>query len=380
MGGDWPVIPSTAQYKATLPYPHKRYTTVQVYQEGVLVADLSDLTFSSGSVRASLTSRVTRSAELVFSDVDFPGDVNAILSPYASVLQVSTGVQYANGLWEVFPVFRGRVAEPQRDADGTVTIRADDRAADVIAYRFESPQNTTPGATCLQEIRRLILEAVPEATFGTNDVTDLTVPALTWDEDRGQALDDLAEVLQGRWYELGDGSFVVRAYPYSLGTVVATLSDGPLGLVSESTRTLTRDGVVNSVTVVVERIDGTDPIRVTARNLDPLSPTAFGDRYGRVSQVIKIQTPLTSAEAQQLAVQQLATSSALSEQWSVSMVPDSTLEPGDTVTVSYRGQSSDQVIDSITYPLTTDGLMTLSTRSAITPPVIISGSTEDSDD
>lgn len=367
------MLAATDTYRATLPYPHKRYTTMQVYQEGVQVADISDLTFSAGSVRASLTSRVTRSASLTFSDADFPGDVNAILSPYASVIQINTGIQYPNGLWEVFPVFRGRVYEPQRDADGTVTVRADDRAADVIAFRFEAPQNTAAGATVLDEIERLILQAVPEATFGTHDVTDTDVPELTWEEDRGQALDDLAEVLQGRWYELGDGSFVVRLYPYSLGTVVSNISDGPAGLVSTATRALTRDGVANSVTVVAERIDGTDPIRVTARNLDITSPTMFGDRYGRVSQIIKIQTPLTSAAAQELATQQLSAVSALSEQWSVSMVPDATLEPGDTVRLSYRGQSADQVIDAITYPLTTDGLMTLATRSAVAPPVIISG-------
>jgi hypothetical protein len=371
------MLTSTDTYRLTLPYPHKRYTTMQVYQDGVQVADASDLTFSDGSVRASLTSRVTRSASLTFSDDDFPGDVDSILSPYSSVIQISTGIQYPDGLWEVFPVFRGRVYEPQRTADGTVTIRADDRAADVLGYRFEAPENTTGGATVLEEIRRLILAAVPEATFGTDDVTDQDAPALTWDEDRGQALDDLAEVLQGRWYQLGDGDFVVRRYPYALGSVVSVITDGPGGLAETAARTLTRDGVTNSVTVVSERIDGTDPIRVTARNLDASSPTRFGDTYGRVSQVIKIQTPLSSAAAQQLAVQQLAASSALTEQWSVSMVPDATLEPGDTVTLSYRGQSADQVIDSITYPLTTGGLMTLGTRSATAPPVTISGGTDE---
>lgn len=365
------MLTSTALYRAALTGPHKRYTLLDVYQGGVKVASISDLTFSAGSVTANLTSRVTRTASLTFSDADFPGDVAAILSPYASVIRISTGIQYPDGLWEVFPVFTGRVYTPQRQADGTVTVQADDRAADVIAFRFEAPQNVGSSVTVLTEIQRLILQAVPEATFGTSDVTDQASPALTWDEDRGQALDDLAEVLQGRWYSLGDGDFVVRRFPYALGSVVSDISDGPGGLLSTATRTLTRDGVVNSVTVVAERIDGTTPIRVTARNLDAGSPTMFGDLYGRVSQVIKIQTPLTSAAAQQLAVQQLAAQSALAEQWSAQMVPDATLEPGDTVRLSYRGQSADQVIDSITYPLTTDGLMSLSTRSAIAPPAVI---------
>lgn len=367
------MLTATDTYRAVLTGPHKRYTLLDVFQGGVQVASIGDLTFSAGSVTANLTSRVTRSASLTFSDADFPGDVSSILSPYQSVIRISTGVQYPNGLREVFPVFTGRVYTPQRQADGTVTVRADDRAADVVAFRFEAPQNVGTSTTVLTEIRKLITQAVPEATYGTSDVTDQDSPALTWDEDRGQALDDLSEVLQGRWYSLGDGDFVVRLFPYALGSVVAEISDGPAGLLSTATRTLTRDGVVNSVTVVAERIDGTTPIRVTARNNDPSSPTMFGDLYGRVSQIIKIQTPLTSADAQALAVQQLAAQSALAEQWSVQMVPDSTLEPGDTVRLSYRGQSADQVIDSITYPLTTDGTMTLSTRSAIAPPVTVGG-------
>lgn len=365
------MLTATAQYRATLPYPHKRKVILDVFQEGVKVATLGNLKFSEGSVQASLTSRVTRTADMTFSDRDFPADVNAILSPYVSVLQISSGIQYSDGLYEVFPVFRGRVAEPQRSADGKVTIRADDLAADVLDFRFEAPENTADGSTVLKEIKRFILQALPSATFGTNDVADLGVPKLTWDEDRGQALDDLAEVLQGRWYALGNGDFVVRKYPYLVSAPVTTLTDGPAGLVSTATRTLTRDGVVNSVTVVAERIDGTDPIRITVRNNDSSSPTRFGDRYGRVSVVIKLQTPLTVTEAQQLANQQLLTSSALAEQWNFQIVPDDTLEPGDTFLGSYRGQSANQVIDSITYPLTVDGLMTIQSRSSITSPTAV---------
>lgn len=370
------MLTATDQYREVIKYPHKRATFLEIFQNGVQVADIRDLTFSDGSVRAALTSRVTRTATLTFSEEDFPGDVDSILSPYRSVIQVKTGVQYPDGLWEVFPVFTGRVAEPVRDPDGTVTIRADDYAADVVAFRFEAPQNTFSGFTVLSEIERTILQAVPSAVFGTNDVTDLEAPDLTWDEDRGQALDDLAEVLQGRWYVLGDGSFVVRLYPYVAGTPVSALTDGPGGLVSTAVRRLTRDGVANSVTVVSERIDGRDPIRVTVRNDDTSSPTQFGDVYGKVSQIIKIQTPISTAAAQQLARKQLAVVSALTEQWTVSMVPDSTLEPGDTVTVSYRGQTATQVIDSITYPLTASGLMALDMRSSVPPPV---STTEETD-
>jgi hypothetical protein len=258
------------------------------------------------------------------------------------------------------PDLTGRVFQPQCNADGTVTVRP-------MTWRptwwrsVRSPENTD-SPTRLGQIRRFINEAVPDACLnrhGHRPGTDLT-----WEEDRGQALDDLAEVAQGRWYVLGDArSWCATRTPH---TPVAVITDGPGGLGETADRTLT--GTASSTRDRGRRAM-TAPTDPSVRNNDTTSATMFGDRYGRVSKIIKIQTPLTSAAAQQLAVQQLATSTALAEQWSVRMVPDSTLEPGDTVTLSYRGQSATQVIDSITYPLTASGLMSLETRSSVPEPV-----------
>lgn len=361
------MLAASALYRQALPFPHRRVTRVQAFQGGVRVGD--ELGVVEGEVSARLTSRVTRTLSMAVDPVLFPDTVAAVLSPYATVLRVSTGIGYPDGSREVFDVFTGRVWDAEKDGAGGVQIGGQDLAADVIGFQFEQPEPSVVGATAVAEIHRLIRQVLPDAVFGVDTVGTVLVPQLVWDQDRGKALDDLAAAASGRWYALGDGSFVVRAYPYTVGVPVLALSDGPGGTVGSATRSVTRDGTANSVTVVSERMDGTAPVRVTARDMTPGSPTFFGGPYGRVSKIIKVQTPLTQGEAQQLAVAQLAASTALTEQWSLSCIPDATLEPGDTVSVSYRGTTAVQIIDSITYPLTTGTAMALQTRSSTVAPV-----------
>lgn len=359
------MLASSALYKQALPYPHKRRTIVDVLDaSGTVLA--SDIQFTDGTVSASLTNRVTRNATLSLSEDQFPDLDTDVFSPTRAILRIRSGIQYADGTAEIFPLFLGRVQEVTLSPDGRVDVDADDLAADVIGFRFEQPRNATPG-TVIQQIRELISEAVPGATFGTDNVTDAEVPKLTWDEDRGQAVDDLAESLGARWYALGNGDFVVRAFPYDNGTVVQTLEDGELGLMSTAAINKSRRGTANSVTVVSERLDGTDPVRVTARNTVAGSATQYADTFGRVSQIIKIQTPLTNSEAQRLARAQLNAAAALTEQWSVVCTPDHTLEPGDPLRLRYRGRSVIQVVDRIDYPLGL-GPMSLATRAFSVPP------------
>ena len=363
------MLTATAVYKTAIRGSHSRRTRVDVYDALGNVRAL-DVPIIDGHVDASLTSRVSRTASLTLSEEWFPDTFDDVFSPERAVLRIRSGIRYPDGSEELFPVFTGRVTDASLSADGTVSIDAADRALDVVDFRFEAPRNSEVGISTLTQIERLIAECVAGAVFGPHDVTDAPVPQLTWDEDRGQAVDDLASALGGRWYSLGDGTFVVRAFPYDDGTVLQTVDDGPEGLATGAQKSRSRNGVVNSVTVVSERMDGTDPVRSTQRNTVAGSATEYGDLFGRVSIITKVQTPLTNAEAQVLARGQLNSLTALQEQWSVSMVPDHSLEPGDTVRLAWRGRSAVQVIDSLTYPLTL-GAMSIQTRAFTTPPVTL---------
>lgn len=318
----------------------------------------------AGSVAADLTGRVSRKATFTLADEWYPRTADDALSPEEAVVLIEAGLQYGDGSTEIFPVFKGRVWDVTRNADGSVSFGCEDLAQDVIDFRFEQPRvSQRPGI--LQEIRELILEALPQAVFGTDTVPDGVTPRLTWDEDRGQALDDLANALGGRWYALGDGSFVVRPFDYAPGPVVRAYLDGPGGSLSSATVARTRSGVANSVVIVSERADGTTPVRVPVRDTASGSPTRFGGPFGRVSQIIKVQTPLTTGQAQVYGRAQLRASTALLEQWTATIVPDYTLEPGDTVTVRYRGVQADQIVDQITYPMLVGDPMQITGRAVV---------------
>lgn len=360
------MLTSSALYKTAIHAPQ---------QQGVFQVDLydgpggpviaRDVPVFGGSVSANLQHRVTRTGSFTLSQEWWPGsDPVASLTPYRTVAQIRAGIRYGDGSRELFPIITGRVGDVTRNADGSVSAAIDDLAADVIGVRFEQPRNSDR-VPVLSEIRRLISEALPEATFGTDDVSDADTPALTWDEDRGQALDNLASALGGRWYALGSGDFVVRAFPYDVGAVVQTVADTPSGLLVSGAPTISRrDGAANSVTVIVERFDGGSPFAVTARDNSPSSPTRWGGPFGRVTKVIKVQTPLTLGQATTLARAELNASVALSSKWSIQMVPDYTLEPGDTIRAKSRGDNDVQLIDSITYPLG-PATMGLSTRAYV---------------
>lgn len=359
------MLPSTQTYQQALRRPHKRVFRIDITDiNGEVRA--SNVRPFSGEVRAALSQRVTRDATFTLGAKDYPATADDPLSPEFAVAHIQAGIQYGDGSVEMFPIFTGRIDTVTANPDGSVLFRAFDLANDVVDYPFEQPRMTSE-ATTIDEIHSLITEALPQATFGTDDVLDAPTPQLTWDEDRGKALDDLAQSIGGRWYTLGDGSFVVRSFAYAPGPVVAEYSDGPQGVVSSASVSRTRAGAFNGVVVVSERTDGTDPVRVPARVNNPANPLFFGGLYGKVVQVIKVTTPLSVTQAQTMAQTQLNASAALRAQWSVEMVPDMTLEPGDTVTFGYRGNSGTQIVDSLVYPLDNQTLMTVQGRAGVEP-------------
>ncbi|HKY45032.1 MAG TPA: DUF5047 domain-containing protein [Pyrinomonadaceae bacterium] len=357
------MLASSSLYKQAIHAPHKLATKVDLYAGpgGALLE--RDVPVFGGSISGNLTHRVTRRGAFILGPEFWPTSATSPLTPYQTVAQIRAGIQYGDGSEELFPVFTGRVGEVTRNADGDISAQVEDLAADVVAWRFEEPRNSE-NVSIITQIERLIREVIPSAVFGPHDVTDAPTPRLTWDEDRGKALDDLAAAVGGRWYALGDGTFVVRRFPYDVGTPVQDIFDGPSGLLVSGAPTLSREGAANSVTVIVERFDGGTPFRVTARDNSPTSPTRWGGPFGNVTLPIKVQTPLTVGEATQYARAQLNASTALSSTWSIASVPDYTLEPGDTVRAESRGVRSTQLIDSITYPLA-PATMNLGTRAYV---------------
>lgn len=360
------MLVSSAAYKLALRLPHRRVSRFTVHTpDGTLL--LEDMPIGGGQVTARISSRVTRTATFTASDEWFPVLPTDPLSPFHAIVTIRTGIAYPSGEEELFTVFTGRVYEASRNEDGEVSFRADDLAADVLAADFEQPEKSVLGASTVAEIQRLITDGYQWATFGTSDVVDGTVPKLAWDEDRGKALDDLAATVEGRWYALGDGSFVVRAFNYAGQPAVITLTDGEEGTLSSARVTVTADGAYNCIVVTAERPDTATPIKVTERDLNPSSPSYFHGYFGKRVRRIRSQESLKFVDAQRVARSQLEASRALQRQWTATCVPDMTLEPGDVAGLEWRGFTDTQVIDSLVYPLSPQTGMSFTARSSVVP-------------
>ncbi len=253
---------------------------------------------------------------------------------------------------------------------GTVSVSASDLAADVVDAQFESPQSSVPANTISTEFRRLVRDALPDAAFGTSDLTGVKIPPLAWQSDRAQALDDMSATVAMLWYPLADGSFVQRLVPWTRPGQVAqvTLSDGTGGALNNAiadwTITVSRTGVYNAVVFASERQDGTPPVFATVRDMSVSSPTFYLGNFGRKPLLIQNQAALSQSQCLTAAQSSLKAATAITQTWDpVSIVPDASLELGDLITMAAEGAASTQVVVGFTLPLRETGDMSLSLRA-----------------
>jgi hypothetical protein len=359
-----------AMYRAALATSHQPYLLLEVL-DGFQNVLATDLTYLSGSVNATLTSRVARTCTVVFTEDMYPYEPTDLLAPYGNMLRATRGIEFADGTRSAWVVFVGRIQETSLGEDGTCTAYAADFAADVIENKFLTPQNSQVGSRVADEIRRLIADGFPQAAFDTFTVVDMPVRELTWQLERGQALDELATSASSFWYPLADGTFTARQYPWTVASVpVVTYADGDGGSVTSSQATRSREGVYNVLTVTGERLNGDAPVYASALDTNPASITFVGGNFGVRSQLLRLQTPGDQGSAQAAANNNLRRLVALFDTWTWAMTPDAALELGDTVSLNVRGRSDIiQVVASYTIPLDLSAPMRVQGRSPITSPL-----------
>jgi len=366
-----------ADYRDALSRPHTAYSRVDVLaRDGTIL--YQGLPFIDGNVRATLNSRVARVLSISVDRSWFPltaagaFDTGGLLSPFGNRLRAYRGITYGDGTTVSFPVFHGRIEQVQMRRTGDVAIGANDLAADVVDAQFETPQSSVPSNTISTEFKRLVRDALPDATFGTSDLTGTKIAPIAWQSDRAQALDDMSATVSMLWYPLADGSFVQRLTPWTKPgqTAQLTLTDGTLltpdtyGTIADWSITVSRTGVYNGVVFTSERQDGSPPVYATVRDTDKTSPTYYLGNFGKKPLLIQNQAALTQGQCRQAAQSALRAATAISQEWdSVSIVPDASLELGDLVNMKADGAASVQAITGFTLPMRETGDMSLNLRA-----------------
>lgn len=351
-------------YRAALAGPHTLAVRVDVHDgSGNLLQ--SDIPILGGGVTANLASRVTRNLNLTLSEEWYPWSDDDLLAPWGNEIRAYRGVEYGDGLKIVFPIFRGKIQSCDMSTGGTCEVDAADLAQDLEDADFLLPYNSSAGVNVLTQFKELVTDAMPGAEFGASSQYRETMPPLTWESGRGQALDEVASGAGSYWYALPDGRFVMRRVPWTVaGSPTVTLTDKPGGLLLEALPRKSREGVYNSVTAVAERTDGSAPAYAWAEDDVPSSRTYAGGAFGRKHRLIRVQAAATQQAAAGFARGYVARARALAETWSWSQIPDPAMELGEVVGLEARGRTGIvQVVASFQMPLTVGGQMTVSARS-----------------
>ena len=369
-----------ALYRAILAASHRRYVRVEVWSgdearlDTTLSASLRGdpegglIVLPGSQVTATLTSRVARNLTLNVPSVMYPHEETDLLAPFGNEIRAFAGITLGDGSDQyVWQVFRGKIQAVSMDSGaGICTVECADRAAEVADHGFVSPMNSQPANTINAEWQRLIVDALPNATFGTSGIFSRQVAALTWEFDRAAALDEMATSVGALWYPLANGDFVLRAMPWAFAAnMVFTMSNAIGGTINSFSARRSREAIFNTVTVTGERLNGDAPVYAVAQNTGPTSPTRATGPFGIKSTVDRLLTPDTQGGAQHAAQVLLRSHMTPTEEFTLHVVPDAALELGDAGTVELDGREVSQVITSFTLPLDLSDNMTVSTRSIV---------------
>lgn len=353
------VYAATPLLRQALEVSHEMTLDVVILRDGgaIPVADgITDM-----SCTATLGTQGGRSATLTV-DVGLLADTG-LFDPLQDTVVIRTGVR---GVADI-PLFVGRVDSLDDDEAGSVAVNLISRADELKRARFETPYPSQRGLATTEQMRAIIQSI--DATWQVTSIVvdDPPVPTAVWEEDPGQALDDLAKGINALWFPDRAGDFGIITNPYVLTAEpepAAILRDGEDGVLVQVRHLRSREALNNSVTVVVERTDGLAPIRVTVRDTDPNSATYWGGAFGKQNEIIKTQTTFNRADATTLARRRLAQSLALARSWSITMPPGigQILDPGDLVAVWYRGEVTAQIVESIRYAKDAQSTVVADTR------------------
>lgn len=351
-------FPLTDEQKAAFLGNHEMSTRVVVYRAS---QSLGEIPVIDIDVRATYGTRGGRDAALV---VDYGVVADGLLNPLSDQVVIYTGIK---NLVEM-PIFTGRVGTRNAEDTGEVSVPLMSRGVEIIEAQFEVPWPVSVPYLSTSETMKIIQDVDPTWGVDITRATPRSIPTnLVFEWDRGQALDQIAQGASQVWQPDRSGGFVLYDNPYSIGPALAsqsvvTLRDGEDGCTVRVLDAITREGVYNSVTVVVERVNNTEPIRVTARDTDPLSATLWGGPFGKQNKVVKNQNPIGIADASMLALRILRQSLALQRSWRIEVPNVPFLDPGDVFTLWYRNEVTAQVVESIAYSGSAEQRTVISSR------------------
>lgn len=337
----------------------RRKTVIDVYYDGRMVEE--NLRVSEGSLRFDLDGQSRGSGSVTVADPRLVPTLTNTLAPHGTEVRVRQGVVHPNETEELIPmgIFRVELAG-WGERTPAVTIQLYDRSK---ALQVDAPYPFSHAGKPTKQVIIEILEFFlpflapldPNAVFDPG-LDDYTIPGgqvfdggSCWD-----FIDGLAKNLGGQI------SFDRSGFPRCKKIVdmseasqpVYTIDAGPNGVLVDATRSYSREGVYNAVTVIGSSSGDGDIPRATAYNLDAGSPVRYGGPFGKVTLPINDSSLTTTAQCLTRASVELKKFSGLSYSLNFSAVPNPALDVGDIIKVVYPDDTAElHQIVSLSIPL-----------------------------
>ena len=319
-----------------------------------------------GSVTVDRDAAVRRQAtlDIAFALGDTVTDDLIRELPFGGYATVERGILFADGTDERVQLGMFRIdSVVWTELQGQASLTLNDRMAQIQDEAFVTPYDPV-GLTATAAVVALV-----EQVFGSNIAYHvLTSPGsesalvdTVYDEDRGQAISDLASSVNAEAFFDNNGDFVIRPRA-TVGPVAWTVDAGTGGVLVASTETLDRSTVRNGVAVRGQSSADVPPFYSLATYDDPSAPTRWGGPFGKVVLVSESTAVTTQAQADATAASLLNLRLGMSCTVALNTVPNPAIEPGDLIEIVYAdGRTEQQLVNAVQLDLGADAELQITT-------------------
>lgn len=316
------------------------------------------LKVTQGSITADRSQRARRSINCTMALntwEDLPLDV------IASRIQVALGVY--NGfkiIWVPVGVFR--VEDLARVDRGSIAVTGTSLEVYVIDDIFEKTRVFAKGVSCINTIKTLVTESLPDAIFetaaeapsGTYPVDYPLDAAVTIDRDRWEAIEALSTKIYADVYTGPDGKFRIRSKKRLINSpAIGQIKEGKDGVLMKMNTRVSRDETYNAVLAMGQSSNpDIPPVSDWVKDTDPSSPTRWGGPFGRKTYVYENSLLTTKALCTNQGKLLLERLKSQVRTVDFSAVPNAAIEPDDVLNIDMLdGSVEKHMIGTFTIPI-----------------------------
>ncbi|WP_158727286.1 DUF5047 domain-containing protein [Streptomyces sp. NRRL S-31] len=345
---------------------------MNVLYNGAVVAE--DIAFTDGTVRVDRGSDVRRSLSLSIADPrEFPVNATDKFAVYGQRIYVEAGIQYLDGTTERVPVGTFVITSVSGNIHtGPLSVQASGLEILLKRAMWDTATSTKNYPSAAAFLAAKIPATVPGASFvdsSTNGKKALATK--TWDAftDTWAACREVADSVGAELFCDANGTFRMVDIPDPMsGTRVPVwdVAAGEGGVMVSANMELSADGVYNRVVVTGENSsDDAPPVKGIATISSTSDPLYYGGPFGKVTKSYSSSLVTTLVQAQQTATALLAKYRAPNRTVTLEAVPNTALDAGDCIRVSYGDAALPElhIAHSFDIPLTVGGNFTINTVS-----------------